>query len=182
MLLEQSLLLNTTSLFRGVLIAMGKYINKNLSNIFAKRFCISLTISFMTGWVFVTTNSIPLAIPFATILYTLFSILGMQIFLSFIEKFLKKELEFNELSYIRQTFSIVTWDLICSIILPLVAFLATLSKDVISFEETQLEHWVWERLIKNPFYWIHFCGILVFSYRVKILKDKLLRLQALFKG
>lgn len=160
---------------------MNERLDQNISND-ASRFIKRLLISFMlSGTLGIFLNSLrrsPLLTPFNAFLGALFSFLLFQTLQFYLNKFLDRKLKFDEFSFLKQAFSIVFGHVFICIVIPFFLFSLFIPSNLES--EIQQNSLVWEITFGNPFYWVFSSGILIFSYRIKAVKEKLILLQKSF--
>ena len=153
----------------------------NLGENFAKRLFISMALSSLIGWLFIITRNLFSTTSIAACLGALFSFFLFQILQYLLKKFLEKKLNFDELAYIKKGLLIMAKDLLLYLFLPLSLFLISMpAEEWNSDPKKNLEFWMWEQTAQNQFYWIFVGGLFIFLYRLKIVKDKLIHLQASF--
>lgn len=103
-----------------------------------------------------------------------------QLLSFFINKFLEKSLNYNDFSYIRQAFSIISTDVLFLLIFPI--WILFLQKVMNKWDlNIDPDTFAWKITFRNPFYWIFTGCLIIFSYRIETLKHRLINLQNSFK-
>jgi len=94
----------------------------------------------------------------------------------YIKKFLDKELDFDDLYYLKKAVIIVGREVIFWLVIPFFIFLIPALQFAYASDEYIISK-APKLLEEHPFCWIFFCGILIFSYRIKYIKIHLIKLQ-----
>lgn len=147
---------------------------------FGRRLVTSLILPAVLGWLFVIIKNNFSVSTIAVFLGSLLSFFMFQIIAFFLNKFLEKELIFDEFSYVKQGICIVANNFVPFVLVPSTLHFFSMPGTVLNPTE-ELGFRMWMLTFKNPCYWISVGGLFAFFYRLKILKEKLTYLQSSFK-